>query len=579
MFITDLEIENFRGIKSSNIIFSIDSRIICLIGPGDSTKSTILKAIEWILWPSWNLTASDTDFFNCDVNHPIILRGTFTEIPKKLISEDKFGMYLRKPHVSLDGTSCDDPDDVQPICLTIQLTIDETLEPKWEVVCNRKEPRVISQSERKLFSIGNIGTNCSKDMIWGRYSILQKYADISGTLHDVNTEVLRKVAKDADLQSLNTINEMIINVGKQYGVGFEKQIENKIIVQNGSISSSIGLFDGDTPLTQMGTGSQRLLSMGLNIKSSTGDSLLLVDEIETGLEPYRIRSLINEFRNTHEHLGQVIFTTHSPIVVAECVVGELSVVQSKNGVTQIVKLNHSDSETNKVIQAQVRRNAEAFLCKRLIVCEGKTEIGFIRAFDTYLSKNKKYRMAFNGIGTADGGGTSIFSLAKVLLSCGYDICLLMDSDKDDEDDLKDELIKKGVKIFDWEKPNAFEEQVFLDVSQDMMTEIMDIVVDEYGIDSVESRLKDNDINYVIQEGKIELSINSKKDQRMIGSVAKKKKIEWFKRVDLGEKLGNIIFGNISYLDKESKLNKIIEELNEWVIDSDGRRTEENNGDK
>ena len=39
------------------------------------------------------------------------------------------------------------------------------------------------------------------------------------------------------------------------------------------------------------------------------------------------------------------------------------------------------------------------------------------------------------------------------------------------------------------------------------------------------------------------------------------------------------YGNISYLDKESKLNKIIEELNEWVIDSDGRRTEENNGDK
>ena len=84
MRITNLEIANFKGIKNAFITFPKDSRVVCLIGAGDSTKSTILQAIEWILWPSWNLPASDSDFFECDTTAPIVLRGTFTELPIKL---------------------------------------------------------------------------------------------------------------------------------------------------------------------------------------------------------------------------------------------------------------------------------------------------------------------------------------------------------------------------------------------------------------------------------------------------------------------------------------------------------------
>lgn len=40
MQLTDLEIRNFRGIKASNISFPLDARIICMIGAGDSTRTT-----------------------------------------------------------------------------------------------------------------------------------------------------------------------------------------------------------------------------------------------------------------------------------------------------------------------------------------------------------------------------------------------------------------------------------------------------------------------------------------------------------------------------------------------------------
>lgn len=573
MIITNLEIQNFRGIKTANISFPTKTRLVCLIGAGDGTKSTILKAIEWILWPTWNLAACDNDFYNCNTDVPIVLRGTFAEIPTKLIMEDKFGLYLRRSNVELGVDIDDEPRDEQEKCLTIQLTIDETLEPRWEVICNRKEARTISLSDRKLFSLCSIGNNCSKDFVWGKASVLQKFADAKGILHDAHTTALRELANKANFNGLDEVGETLISVGKQYGVAFDAEIKNKMIVQNGSFSSSVGFFDGNTPLSQKGTGSQRLLSMGLNIQAAEGSSLLLIDEIESGLEPYRLRSLLNEFRTKHTTAGQIIMTTHSPTAVAECTVGELLVVQSKDGKTDVFQIKSMDSNTEAVLQAQIRKNPEAFLCKRLIICEGKTEIGFIRALDTYLSMRYNCRMAFKGIGTADGGGSSIFTCADVLRSCGYEVCLFMDSDLSEEDQQKKALNMAGVPVFDWDKPNAIEEQIFFDVSTDVANRLVCIAVEEYGLESVKSRLTDGSIPFEVVDEELHLISMSPEIQKKIGEIAKRKKVEWYKRIDLGELLGNVVFDNLESIGADTKLKSVIDALSQWVIDNDGNGTE------
>jgi predicted ATP-dependent endonuclease of OLD family len=46
MQIRNVQIQRFRGIKSLD--WCVDGQIICLIGPGDSTKSTILSAIDYV---------------------------------------------------------------------------------------------------------------------------------------------------------------------------------------------------------------------------------------------------------------------------------------------------------------------------------------------------------------------------------------------------------------------------------------------------------------------------------------------------------------------------------------------------
>ena len=566
MFITNLEIEHFRGIQKGNIPFPLDSRVICMIGAGDSTKSTILKAIEWVFWPSWNLIACDNDFYGCDTSTPIIIRGTFKEIPPKLISEDKYGLYLRKPHVLLNPDINDEPEDEGDFCLTIQLTIDSTLEPKWDVVCNRKEARPISHSDRKLLSVSNVGNNCAKDMVWGKYSVLQKYADAKGVLHDAHTAALREIASHADLRALDDVGETLISVGQQYGVDFEAQIRNKMFIQNGSFSSSVGLFDGDTPLNQKGTGSQRLLSMGLNIQASDGNTLLVINEVESGLEPYRLCSLINEFRITHTDAGQVIMTTHSPIAVAECTIGELLVVQSKAGETKVFQLKRNDTNADAVMQAQIRRNAGAFLCKRLIVCEGKTEIGFVRAMDTFLTKSKSYRMAYKGVGTADGGGDTIFTCANTLRSCGYEVCLLLDADLPKDEAKKSALRQSGTAVFDWDKPNALEEQIFSDIPSDIATKLISIVVNERGLESVKSCLTVGGIPFETVDGEIRFPDLDRTTKKQIGTIAKQK--SWYKRIDLGELLCNVVFDSWESIEENAKLKTVVGALSKWVIGND-----------
>jgi AAA ATPase domain len=49
MQIRHISIKNFRGIQKMD--WALHSQIVCLVGAGDSTKSTILDAIEYALSP------------------------------------------------------------------------------------------------------------------------------------------------------------------------------------------------------------------------------------------------------------------------------------------------------------------------------------------------------------------------------------------------------------------------------------------------------------------------------------------------------------------------------------------------
>ena len=144
----------------------------------------------------------------------------------------------------------------------------------------------------------------------------------------------------------------------------------------------------------------------------------------------------------------------------------------------------------------------------------------------------------------------------------------MDSDLQNEEEHKADLLKKGIKVFSWKAPNAFEEQIFFDVPTDVATKIINIAVEEHGIDSVKSRLNNESIPFEVEDGKIKLPQLESEVQKKIGKAAKNKKAEWYKRIDLGELLGNAVFENWKSIDEKSTVKAVVEKLTEWVVNND-----------
>ena len=86
MYIKRIKVDNFRGIKKMDWI--LENKLLCLIGSSDSTKTTILDAIEFALYPYWNLNITNTDFYECNTENPILIQLTLGDLPEEFINEN-----------------------------------------------------------------------------------------------------------------------------------------------------------------------------------------------------------------------------------------------------------------------------------------------------------------------------------------------------------------------------------------------------------------------------------------------------------------------------------------------------------
>ena len=74
-----ITIDNFRGIRSLTWFPSVG--LNCLIGPGDSGKSTLLEAIDFCIGARRSLQIVDSDFFGLVIENPIRIAVTLGHVP------------------------------------------------------------------------------------------------------------------------------------------------------------------------------------------------------------------------------------------------------------------------------------------------------------------------------------------------------------------------------------------------------------------------------------------------------------------------------------------------------------------
>ena len=549
-----LEINNFRGIKVFSQNFYKD--FICLTGRGDTGKTTILDAISFVLSSRWNLSFYDSDFYKGNIDNPIKIKVSLIDLPEKLINEDKYGLYIRG--LDSEGNIHDELQDNHEKLLTISLEVKKDLEPQWCVVNTRQEPHRISANDRAKFNVFMISDYLDRHFSWSKgnplYALLKSSQSSDDERYNIIIEYLREAKEKIDLdpfEKLNEITDKIKKISSDFGIDLS-EIKTTIDFRDISIKDDrVCLHDGAVPFRLKGKGAKRLISMAIQTALSQHGGIMLIDEVEQGLEPDRVRNLVRSLKK--DISGQMFITTHSSEVISELEVNDLVIIKNNDGeVKGYVPAEH--------FQDIVRACPEATFAKKVIVCEGKTEIGVCRALDAYRKINNNEYISFKDCVYTLGEGSNCTSRAKKLKSLGLIVCVFCDSDDSELNLSKEELRELGVKIFDCDINNAIEQQVFQDLPWEGVQELIDYVIKSKNItekqivDSVKSKYY----------GTFPERFRDTDTPEMRKAIAKASIVkEWFKRIDHGEFLGSVIFNYFEEMN-DKKIKKQIEDISTWI---------------
>lgn len=536
MRVLHLSIQRFRGIRELD--WAVNERFVCLIGPGDSTKSTILDAIDFALSPRWKIDFDDSDFYNADTTQDIVITATVGMLPDVFKGDGKFGLLLRG--WGSESKIHDEPDDADELVISVELRVDCSLEPRWTVVNDRSEGRSISTLERELIGVARIGDFPDRHLTWTRGSILARMTEKGANLAPILAEAgraARLVFKSDSAPTLQTAATRAQTLALGVGVAPHTAYTPDIDIQSIDVrSGGLSLHDGAIPVRRAGLGTRRLLTMALQRELMKAGGIALIDEVEHGLEPHRLRRLLRSLRGESgsEHPsdaedGQVLMTTHSAVVVEELGSTSMQIVRSNGGRTQVLPIPGD-------LLRYLRKAPEAALGAALIVCEGVTEIGFCHALDKWWSSDSMYEnFAIRGIVPVNGQGVDAPRHASALLRLGYRTSYFGDSDCALTPS-EAELRNQGICVVLWGGNVAIEQRIALDLPWKGVLALLELASATLGEDRVRGAVISNLGSADGLRNEFSTWCECQKYREAIGKAAKHS--GWFKSAELGERLGD-----------------------------------------
>lgn len=494
MQIRNLRVENFRG--TATLDWAPGAAFCCLIGPGDAGKSTVLDAIEAALSARW-LLFGEHDFIGGDTSKTILVEVTVGELSKALKSDERFGLYIRG--WTPDGQLRDEPEGDDEAVLTVRLTVDATLEPVWQIVCDRAdEPRTISNRDRALFGLVRLAGDDARHLAWGQGSILSRLtgdSDEAAARLAAAYKAARDSANLSEIEALTnaagTAERLAKSMGAYVGGGYGPGLE---LGRGGVSTGSIALHDGGVPLRLAGLGSRRLATLAIQKSAITEGAIVLVDEIEHGLEPNRVMGAISQLRADQARAqaegkskGQILLTTHSEVALGEAGADSLRVCRTvrPDRVTTIVKPGVPEP-----IRALMRHAPRALFSRRIIVSEGRTEVGIlngVREFWPPLHAG----MPIEHVGgfIADGNGSEAPKIGLGLRGLGFDVALYRDSDNALTADVSDQLVAAGIPIIEYGHGLDVEHAIISQANDAHMQRLLDYLRAERGEERVNEKMR------------------------------------------------------------------------------------------
>lgn len=575
MKIKHVEIRNFRGIKS--LSWRVKGDFNCLIGPGDTCKTTILTALDYALSPRMSLSFEDADFCNQDVDQDIVIQVTLGNWDESLpeirnffqeskFAQDKCGLT--------DAGPVPEPQSEEEVSVSVSLRVDKSLEPKWSVVKGRdesedQERKPIYAADRAALGLSRIDISSDFHFTWGRNTLLTRLsADNQGNLNAVLSELARGMRRSdisghRGMAECQSVADTIMKEARKIGVKLDT-LSPKIDIQRQSVSAgALSLHENKVPLRNKGSGSKKLVGAAMQMKLHGGKSISLIDEIEVGLEPHRIRGLIYKLKNS----GQQIFTTtHSPVVIRELSVADNELYVCKRDAAGTLSVESLG--TVPEIQGAVRLNAEAFLGSRIVACEGLTEVGCLRAYDNFRLDKRSAPVWSLATSYFNCSGASQIKIAcPKLVRLGYQTAVLCDNDAPDQLRAEDveQLRAIGIHVCQWELGNSTEHQLFADLPWEYIPQLLRVISEnhdtlEYAslIDAIrkDPRVAGQDLAPDPADWPESAAL-----RRVMGVLANERKRKWIKRIDYAEKAFRFA---LPHLPDESLLKTRLDALWKWI---------------
>ncbi|MHB8510084.1 MAG: ATP-dependent nuclease [Candidatus Dormibacteria bacterium] len=540
MQIRRVDLSRFRGIREMS--WCPAPGINLVLGPGDAGKTSILDGIALALTPQPSQAAAEADYWNLDTAEPFAVTLTIGAL-----SEEFSALSFPAPLWGWDPTTeelhpaPDDEKGWEPV-IRVQVTGTPELELQHRMLQPAADDRPFPVAHRHAAGLWNVTTTriASTQLRVSSGSLLERAVG-RGTLRAPAAQMIQGAQELLQLpaglaETVQRLEEQLL------GAGIDVQgLRLGLVPSPGQspvqlISLVVPRGEGQVPLASFGRGSQQMAMLALAAAEVAGQPIAVVDEIETGLEPYRQRALFERLRSMLASGGQAFITTHSPTVVCLTKEGEAWRIVGSGDNIQLVRVAG-------VLHRAMIRDPEALLCRLPLVCEGATEIGVL----TTLFRSAGHDIDVLGIRLVDGGGhTDALALIESLSHLGVEVLGLVDNEIFGSGKRAEVAALPGVRLTQPEGGRCIEEAIVNAIPPEALEALVARPGDDGPYLQVNDRLQTitGDLGAQSRKPVAELIAEhgEAKLRETIGRIAARK--GWFKSVQGGEDLGAFLLDHL-----------------------------------
>lgn len=432
MYISDVKIENFRGIGEETI-FKFNPGITVLVGENDSGKSTVIDAIRYVLGTTdqnWYKVES-LDYYNENTEKEIRISICFSDLSLKekaafmeclTYTKTDEKLYLNwtakymknvKPNRTLVNLTCGKNGDVSaPSPEARELLRVTYLRPLRDAYAQMRSGRN-SRLAQIMSSISGLNSGIDKYESGADLSALS----LSG-IFDLSNYLL------ANHEQIKQVNENIKDILKQKMMLNGDTLDTEIVVsglgntEERKVYSLLEKLDlrvhnaNSDNYGNVGLGTSNLLSMACEMllnSDNENSSFMLIEEPEAHIHAQRQLKMMQSLQGGKKN-QQIIMTTHSLMLTSVVDLNNLVILQDHKAYPMGKKYTCLDDNDYKYLERYLdATKANLFFAKGVLIVEGPGEELLLPAIAKLIGRD----LTDYGISIVDVKSTGLMRYANI----------------------------------------------------------------------------------------------------------------------------------------------------------------------